>query len=156
MKKILVIVLFLLLLTGCAAKENEREAIVKSLVKNEILEGKKYKEIDVMNYSVYSREWCKRETYYIYENKDGDKVAITFDRKVASKPKEYDIVIYYDVQENKNMEYYDKKPEDCSESLYMTNDDKPAKTPKYILKQSKNYYAVEDGKKYDIEEKGTN
>ena len=51
MKKIFVIIgiiFSILILTGCATNENERESIIKSLIRNEIIDGKKYKEIDVI------------------------------------------------------------------------------------------------------------
>lgn len=156
MKKVFVIIgLFfsLFLLAGCSTNEEEREDIVKTLMKEEIIEGKKYKEVDVMRYSAYDMEWCEKENYYIYENKDGDRVAITFNKKAGSKPAKFDVVVYYDVEEESNMEYYDEEPENCGEPLYKTNDGKPAKTAKYILKNSKKYLITKDGKKYTTEEK---
>jgi hypothetical protein len=155
MKKIFVfigIMFSLFLLTGCSTNENERESIIKSLIRNEIIEGKRYKEIDVMHSSRYTMEWCERKDYYIYENKNGDKIAVTFDRKAGSKPKKYDVVVYFDIEEDKNIEYYDVEPEDCGEPVYRTNDEKAAKKPKYILKDSKKYSFTKDGSKYVLDE----
>ena len=155
MKKLFVIIgimFSLFLLTGCSTNEDEREAIVKTLIKEDIIEGKKYEEVDVMHYTRYALEWCERDDYYIYENKDGDKVAITFNRRAGSKPKKYDVVVYYKVEEESNMEYYDEEPESCSEPLYKTNDGKPAKTAKYKVKESKKYLLTQNGKKYTVEE----
>ena len=159
MKKVLIVVglvLSMLLLTGCETKEEDKKLILKALKEYDI-EINDFKEVDGQGSHGWSMEWCSDEYTYIYKDKNDKLIGVHFNRKAGSDPIVNNIIVYTDVVENEDVEYYETQPEGCPEKAYYYNKekDKATVTPKYTLKEAKYYVATKakNGKKYTIEEK---
>ena len=158
MKKVLIIVLllFCLILTGCESNEKTVDDLF-SKIKSDGIIDKSFKKIDSVDEYKYSNNFCSNIIYYIYENDDGELIAIRYQTHYSSTlPYNYTIDIY-DVEATNKIEYIDD--DSCNEfTKFKYDNNKISLENKYnIIKDSiKTYYAYDKKfllwKYYDIEE----
>ena len=99
-----------LCLCGC---DNARDKIFSTLKRDKII-TESMKEIDTEHYFIWSGEWCRKQTYYIYEDSKGDMIAIRYE-KTEDTAYESLITIYYNVTTNNNVNILDSDDVKCTE-----------------------------------------
>ena len=155
-KKILLSLLVLFCtfcLVGCDSSSDTVENLLTAIQQDEIVD----KDLELIDkvVDINAGISISRTTYYIYENKNSELIAINYDTNIYSKNDyDYSIAIYFDVSINNDIEYID---EDSSpESYYVYQDGKKSEYNKYNLGNQTNYLVYESKPlfsktKYEIE-----
>lgn len=148
MKKVLCIfglLICILCLCGCESGQKDINKILSALKKEQIISDS-MEEVDIETYGVWSGEWCQKETYHIYKDKNSKMIAIKYEDKHYFKDNKYDhlVTIFYDVTTNDDVNLLNSEDVSCNEDgyYYYQNGEYTDKT-RYEFGTSKTYYATE-------------
>ena len=144
MKKVLLLFISIILLTGCMS-ESDKDLIVRALKENNIINNY-YNKIDVIEYKRYVDNRCEKVEYYIYEDKEYNLIAIEY-------KEDNSFLLYNNLRRNENIDKWDKEPNNCENAIYKLSDGSLLKSSPYTLYEYKEYNAIKKSNKYEIEER---
>ena len=142
-KKIFLCLLFIcgfLCLTGCDTSKETTDSLLSILQKEKIVDND-LALVDKVS-KIGTTLFYSQTTYYIYENNNGNLIAINYDTDISSKNEyDYSIAIYNDVSINSNIEYLED--DTTLESYYSYQDGKKSEYNKYNLENKTDYLVYE-------------
>lgn len=136
----LLVICVFLCLTGCDTNKETSDSLLKTL-QNEKIVDNNLTLIDKVS-KIGTTLFYSQTTYYIYENNNGELIAINYDTNISSKNNyDYLVAIYYDVSINQNIEYLDD--DTALENYYAYQDGKKSEDNKYNLENKTDYLVYE-------------
>lgn len=132
----LLVVFSIFCLTACDSSKNSVDNLLIALQKEKIVDTD-LTLVDKVS-KIGAGLFISKTTYYIYENNNGNLIAINYDTDIASKNDyDYSITIYSNVTINNDIEYLDDYG--SLESYYAYADGKKSESSKYDFSNSTSY-----------------
>lgn len=133
----LLVIIEIICLTGCDSSNETVNILFDSLKKQKIVDND-LKLVDSFT-DINAGIIPSRNTYYIYENTEGELLAINYDTNIFSEEK-YSITIYYDVEINSDIVIYENEEEILNkERFFLYEDETYTIENKYNLMEEKQY-----------------
>ena len=147
-----ILLILVIMLTGCEASEKNRSKILKKLQKEKIV-SKNIKQVDYQSYTTdTSGLGSVTEITYIYEDKDENLIGIKY---IKNSPVYYAITVYTNIKVNEEAELKEASEIEDNKNAYeyKYENGKYSIDPQYILKDEENYLATKKLFGFKIEEK---
>ena len=126
--------------TGCDTTSETADSLLTALQKEELVDAD-LTLVDKMS-KIGTVLFYTKTTYYIYENKNGEFIAINYDKSISSENDyDYSVEIYSDVSIDNDIEYLD---DDATPDYYYSyQDGKKSEDNKYVLENRTEYFVYE-------------
>lgn len=155
MKKILLLIAFVLFIVGCSPNKKTSEELFNKL-KNDKIIDESLELIDKVTYKNTVMIPYEKE-YYVYKDSDSNIIIINYDKSVSNEDYNYTATIYTNIEVNNDIEYVENTR--SLGDFYIYSDGSISSENKYILNENykKTYYIYKKQnlfyKKYIIKEK---